>query len=563
MPVISTTYLHDAVQDVLAMAMPLAHDLTDRLVSTPRPVLALAAAAALIGLPVSHALTSFLVRVVRAKSAARRGLYITSRDGARRPVPGFEGAGFVERYLTGDIPAVLATPNFVVYNERQLAKLGPVHMHRDLGGAPAIVVADPRALYYLCTTRAYSTVKPPEAARQFTFITGDQGMLVLEGDAHKAHRKLINPVFNLKTMKQLVPVMEAAFDELESLLDQSAAAGAVVDFQDLATSVTLNVIGRAALATDFDALRPGKPSPLTSAYEVVMRVSGITAWNVLCDAFPSLMRLPIRRNREMHAARKLVGSSVDGILLETQADLAAGRAVNGGMPSLVATLMAAAQGGDSKLTMRELRDELLTFLAAGHETSANLFGMIGYYLAKHPEVQDKLAAEVDAHGADSTYLADVVNEALRLHSPAYATSRVATEDLAVPLTSGGTLHLPKGLVIYYPIQAIHTNPQLWGADAATFRPERWSNEVHHATMPTESIPAGKSRLIPPYGFMPFLGGARACIGRAFAIMEVKLFTARLVSRYSWRLADPEFVPQIVFTVTAKAAEVPLVFAVRK
>ncbi|KAI9175231.1 hypothetical protein H9P43_006592 [Blastocladiella emersonii ATCC 22665] len=566
MPVLSTTYLHDAVHDLLGKATPLAHDVADRLARTPRPVLALAAAAALVSLPVAHAVTSFLVRVARAKSTARRKLYIVSRDGkTRRAVPGLADAGFAERYLTGHMPAILAALSIVAYQERQLGKLGPIHSLRDLGGSPGVVVADPRALYYLCTTRAYATVKPPELADPLAFVTGRQGLLVLEGDAHKAHRKIVNPVFNLKTMKQLLPVMDAAFDELEALLDAAVASGTPVEFQDLATGVTLNVIGRAALATDFDALRPGQPSPLTTAYAVVMRVFEINAWNFFRDAFPLLNKLPVPRNRELRAARKLVATSVDAILRTTQADLAAGRDVNGGVPSLVATLMdAVAQGGDGgKLTMRELRDELLTFLAAGHETSANLFGMLVYYLAKHPDVQAKLAAEVDAPGVDSTYLGDVVNEALRLHSPAYATTRLATEDLQVPLSSGETLSLPAGLVIYYPIQAIHTDPQLWGPDAHAFRPERWSDEVHHATTPTEPLPAGKTRLIPPYGFMPFLGGARACIGRAFAIMELKQFTARLVARYAIRLADDEYVPRVEFTVTAKAVEIPLVFAVRK
>ncbi|KAI9175235.1 hypothetical protein H9P43_006596 [Blastocladiella emersonii ATCC 22665] len=556
MPVLSTTYLYDALSSARA--------LIERLAALRQPGHAVAAALVFASLPISLSVVRFGLNVLRRKLAARRGLYITSDGGKSRiPIPGLPDAGFVARYLLGDTRELLAAPNLVAYQEQQIAKLGMIHGLRDLGGAPGVVVGDPRALYYLCTTRGYGTTKSPELTSQFAFVAGRMGMLAAEHDLHRVHRRIVNPVFNMKTLKQLVPTMESSFDELEAILDKAAEGQVAVEFQDLATSLVLNVIGRTALATEFNALRPGAPSALTEAYAILTQVFQFNAWNFTRDAFPILNWLPVRRNRDLLAARKLVFGRVESILRDMAAAQAAGRDLNNGGPaSLVATLMEAAQGEDGKLSPRELRDELLTFLVAGHETSANLLGMIGYFLAKHPEIQAKLAADLDQNGTESEYLMDVINESIRLHSPAYSTMRMAAEDLQVPLTSGGTMHMPKGARLFYPIQAIHTNPAIWGPDAEVFRPERWSDEVHVATTPTDTLPEGKTRLIPPYGFMPFLGGSRACIGRAFAILEIKLFVARLFTRYSVRLADPKFVPTIEYTVTAKAAEVPLVFSRR-
>ncbi|KAI9175234.1 hypothetical protein H9P43_006595 [Blastocladiella emersonii ATCC 22665] len=490
--------------------------------------------------------------------AARRGLYILSPStGKRRPLSGVEDGGFLARHVLGDLPALLAAPSLVAYQDQQIATLGPVHALRDLGGAPGVVIGDPRALYYLCTTRPDATVKPPEVLRPLAFVAGRTGMFAIEGDVHRLHRRILNPVFNLKTLKQLVSTMHAAFDELQAILDSAADAGASVDFQDLTTRVTLNVIGRTALATDFDALRPGTPSPLTACIATLMRVFQFEAWNFFRDAFPLLNKLPVRRNRELRAARAMLFEQVEKIVREAaRADRTAV-----GVPSLFSALTdAVADGGEEgKLSPIEMRDELLTFLAAGHETTANLLGMIAYFLAKHSYVQAKLAADIARAGTDSEYLGDVVNETLRVHSPPFSTMRQAAEDLAVPLSTGETLHVPKGLRLFYPIQATHNNPAIWGPDALAFRPERWSDEVHHATTLTEPLPAGKSRLIPPYGFLPFLGGAHACIGRAFALMQVKLCVVRLVSRYEILLADAGFVPTLEYTVTARAKELPLVF----
>ncbi|KAI9175236.1 hypothetical protein H9P43_006597 [Blastocladiella emersonii ATCC 22665] len=561
MAVLSTTALY--------VALP---SLARGVVSTlrrPTPALGAWLAVALLTLPITFSAVQFALVVVQRKWSARRGLYITSRDGTRRPVPGLLDASYVERYLTGDTRKILAAPSLVVYQQQQIAKYGTVHTLRDPGGAPGVVVADPRALHYLCTARAYATVKPPELARLFVFAGGQGGMLALEGDAHKVHRRVVIPLFNMKVLKQLVPTMHAAFDELEAILDRVAAAGEKsVDFQDLATRVTLNVIGRTALATEFDALRPGSPSTLTSSFAFLMRIFEYSTWNFVRDALPVLTYLPLPYNRKLWAARAVNFDNVDAILRRVASERAGGgrpisadAAAAPSMP-LFTAFLDAVDGSNGSLTLHDMRDELLTFLGAGHETSSNLLGMLGYFLAKHPRVQAKLAADVDAFGVDSAYLGDVVNEALRVHSPAYSTMRLAAEDLQVPLTSGETLHVPKGLRLFYPIQAIHTNPELWGPDAHEFRPERWSDEVHVATTPTETLPAGKSRLIPPYGFYPFLGGPRACIGRAFAMLEIKHFVARLVARYTVRLADPKFVPTIEYKINARATEVPLVFARR-
>ena len=166
-----------------------------------------------------------------------------------------------------------------------------------------------------------------------------------------------------------------------------------------------------------------------------------------------------------------------------------------------------------------IRDQLLTILIAGHDTSAALLSWALYVLSSRPDIQDKARAEIDRTLGDNPpdyalvsqlhYLEQVINETLRLYPPIHLGSRIAACDLEFQ-----GYPIPAGRRVLYSIYLTHRDPRYW-RNPAEFIPERFAPEQAR----------------PPYTFLPFGGGARNCIGMAFAQVEAKVVLARILQRY--------------------------------
>ena len=198
-------------------------------------------------------------------------------------------------------------------------------------------------------------------------------------------------------------------------------------------------------------------------------------------------------------------------------------------------------GSNSEMSNKQLMDECLTFLIAGHETIAILLVWTTYFLAKHPEWQDKARTEVlDVCGssAPSQYeeLANlkivgmVMNESLRMYPPSSSLSR----ECVVP-NRIGDIDVPVGVDVTVPTVLVHRNEELWGKDAHLFKPERFEDGVASASKH-------------PMAFLPFAAGPRSCLGMTFATTEVKFILAVMLRKYSWKLA-PEYIhyPELSLT----------------
>ncbi|KAI9216275.1 cytochrome P450 [Blastocladiella britannica] len=245
-------------------------------------------------------------------------------------------------------------------------------------------------------------------------------------------------------------------------------------------------------------------------------------------------------------------------------------------PSLVVALFdeLSKDPESTTFTFQDVQNELLTFLVAGHETSSNLFSMIVYNLARYQEVQAKLLRELDGVDpedyAQCTYLNWVVNEGLRLHSPVYMMSRKSKHDMTLPLSDGRSLEMPKDTMLFIPVQAIQRSTAIYGPDASTFRPDRWANlrvATTVADIPSEEEQAAAGiKTLHPHQYFPFSSGPRACIGRQFALMEIRLFVATLVRGFRVEIpSDSPLVasePEIKYGATASPVALPLCFVAR-
>lgn len=208
---------------------------------------------------------------------------------------------------------------------------------------------------------------------------------------------------------------------------------------------------------------------------------------------------------------------------------------------------------EGNMSVEEMRHQCLTFLAAGHETTSVSLSWCLWLLARDPAVQKQLRDEVvpvfgpvqhdhslfhsqdplqvDADGAQiPTYetinalpvLNNVCKETLRLIPPVPTTSRIAEKDVVL-----GPYHIPKGTRIFIPPMVMHHDKTIWGEDAEDFRPSRWTEEAAQA--------AG------PYEYMPFLAGGRQCIGNRFAMLEMKILLAVLITQFEF-LEAPDYTP---------------------
>jgi cytochrome P450 len=191
------------------------------------------------------------------------------------------------------------------------------------------------------------------------------------------------------------------------------------------------------------------------------------------------------------------------------------------------------------MTPAEIHDHVMTLMLAGHETTANALTWALFLLGKHPDVQDRLAAEVAAFADAGPTFADlhtlsytraVVSEALRMYPPAWLLGRT----IVAPLEFGGW-HAPAGTVVLTSPMLLHRDRR-WFPDPDTFDPGRWLDDRRHA--------------VPKHAYLPFGSGPRACIGEQFAWAEA--ITALAVIAGNCRVqTDPNLTPEIHYRVTLR------------
>jgi len=395
-------------------------------------------------------------------------------------------------------------------------------------------------------TKNYEFIKPD----QFRFSIGrilGIGVLLAEGDEHKMQRRNLLPAFAFRHIKDLYPLFWAKSREgVEAMTEQilkDAAEGSdpesqtgVIEVGNWASRITLDIIGVTGLGCDFDAIR-NPENPLSQAYASIFKPSRQARILQLIGLLlsPRLASwIPVKRNEDIMAAAHFIRAECAKLISEKKTKLA-----NKELTDVDILSVAMESGG---FTDDNLVDQLMTFLAAGHETTASGMTWAAYLLAKHQDVQTRLRAEVRAHlppisGAGDVssldidrmpYLNAVCNEVLRYYGPVPLTLRKAACD-----TSIQGQFVPKGTQIMLVPWAVNKSEAMWGDDAQSFDPERWmpksEGDKHAASGGATSN----------YAFMTFLHGPRSCIGQSFAKAEFACLLASWVGRFEMELHNKE------------------------
>ncbi len=379
------------------------------------------------------------------------------------------------------------------------------------------------------------TVRAGEAKGYSRAVVGRHSLLVLDGEEHRRQRRLMSPAFHGDRVRAHAEIMRAA---AARAVDRWAE-GSEVRLLDAMQAIALDVMLRAVFGVENDAtharlsgllralMHRGSSSVL---FGLAALLGGSRVAAAASAASRSLRLGPLRILPDAvipgrHIVRLL--SEVDALIY---AELAARRAASRPEPGrdVLSLLMAARDESGSALGDVELRDELMTLLLAGHETTAITMAWALHHLMAAPAVLARLRAELASVARDGDwgraltalpYLDAVVNETMRLTPVVPLVGRVVQR-----AASFGRYRIPAGMMVAPSIWLVHHRDDLY-PEPGRFRPERF----------LERTPA-------PHELFPFGGGLRRCVGAAFATLEVKIVLAEVVSRVALSPAGPSVKP---------------------
>jgi cytochrome P450 len=341
------------------------------------------------------------------------------------------------------------------------------------------------------------------------------------------------PAFSFRHVKELYPIFWAKSQEMVTCIEgqlKETTPDNVFEVGEWVSRATLDIIGLAGMGQDFNSLKD-PDTKLNRVYRNVFQPSKTAhIIGLLSFLIPAtiLRALPLQRNDDILAASQLARETSRQLVQAKKEKLQKKEPLS---PDIISVALESGAFTDEQLV-----DHMMTFLAAGHETTASSFIWAIYLMCQNPEVQTKLRKAIHANISslwdtmDHTklegiaYLHAVCNETLRIYAP-------------VPLTLRDTAHdttilgqfVPKTTKIVIAPWAINHNKQLWGADAEEFNPDRWM-------VPGQTNSGGA---VSNYAFLTFLHGPRSCIGQRFAVAELACLLAAFVGKYEFEMVNPD------------------------
>jgi cytochrome P450 len=364
---------------------------------------------------------------------------------------------------------------------------------------PFVMLTDPDEVKQVFTAPP-DVLRPGQGARVLEPVVGSNSVILLDEGTHMEQRKLMLPAFHGERMERLAGLMEEVAREEVAALPKGEPVALHPRMQDL----TLKVILRAVFGLDpgarFDALRT--------------RLQEMLAFG---DRPISLM--PPRPESLLARTAERVGPFAHFVRMQAEVDeilftlIAERRAAGAERDDVLAMLLEARHEDDSPMSEQEIRDELLTLLVAGHETTASSLAWTFARLVHEPAVLERLVEEIDT--GEDAYVTATIQETLRARP---VLPNVAPRLVAKPVEIGGWSYQP-GCCLVANGYLIHHDPEIY-PDPYSFRPERFLDE-----------PPGT------YTWIPFGGGRRRCLGASFAMLEMKVVLRALLGARGVSAAD--------------------------
>jgi cytochrome P450 len=401
---------------------------------------------------------------------------------------------------------------------------------RDYGDVVRMRLATYRAYYFnhpdaieqILVTQNHHFIKH-RALRMNRLVLG-KGLLTSDGPFWLRQRRLAQPAFNRQRIAAYGPAMVGCTERMLAGWHDGEARDVHADMMHLALHIAAETLFGADVGAEAGAVTAALSQAMASFDRRLRSAILIPRW------VPTPMNLRVKR----------IVRQLDAIIYRFIEQRRRSGVERGDLLSLL--LHARDTDDGTGMTDKQLRDEAMTLFLAGHETTALSLSWTWYLLARNPEAEAKLHAELAAVlGGRAPAVADlprlpytgrVVQESLRLYPPAYGMGREAIRDCEI-----GGYPVPKGMTIFLAQWVVHRDPR-WYDQPEKFDPDRWAD--------------GLEERLPKFAYFPFGGGPRLCIGNTFALMETALVLATVAQRYRLELVpDHPVVPWPSMTLRPK------------
>ncbi|KAL1776995.1 Cytochrome P450 4A14 [Sigmodon hispidus] len=387
----------------------------------------------------------------------------------------------------------------------------------------------------------------PKASGIYRFLAPwiGYGLLLLNGKKWFQHRRMLTPAFHYDILKPYVRIMADSVNTMLDMWEKHDGQDHSLEIFHYISSMTLDTVMKCAFSHQGSVQLDKNSRSYTKAVEdlnnlAFFRVrSAFYGSNIIYKMSPD--------GRLSHRACQIAHEHTDGVIkmrkdqLKNEEELEKVRKKRR-LDFLDILLFAKMEDGNS-LSDEELRAEVDTFMFEGHDTTASGIAWIFYALATHPEHQQRCREEVQSILGDGSsvtwehldqmpYTTMCIKEALRLYPPVPSVSR----ELNTPVTFPDGRSLPKGIIVTISIYGLHHNPSVW-PNHEVFDPSRFAPDSSRHS----------------HAFLPFSGGARNCIGKQFAMNEMKVAVALTLLRFEL-LPDPTRIPVPVFRIVLKSKD---------
>jgi len=401
--------------------------------------------------------------------------------------PGGNGLPFI-----GETLAFLADSDF---NQKRIAKYGKIYKTNVFGRPTAMMIGSEANTFLFRNENKYVVSSWPKSTR---ILLGKKSLSVNNGSFHTSRRKLLYEAFGPRALSGYIPTMEKITDEYLQKWSKMETLTWYPELRDYTFDIASNLF----LGKD-----GGAKSYLGQLFE---QFSG--------GLFSIALAIPWTKFGKAIRARQKLLKHLEQVVIQRQVD-------NPGEDALGLLIQAEDEEGNS-LSLEELKDQILLLLFAGHETLTSAIASFCLLTAQHPEVLDKLREEqtllniTDTPTLENlkqmTYLEQVIKEVMRLIPPVGGGFREAVETFEF-----GGYRIPKGWNIQYQIAQTHQDEEIY-PQSDRFDPDRFA--------PERSADKQAS-----FGYIPFGGGLRECIGKEFARLEMRLFASKMLQNYQWEL----------------------------
>ena len=419
------------------------------------------------------------------------------RIASRRP------PGPPPRFLIGNFPLFSSDPLAVF--TRWAREFGDIFYYRA-GWIHVYFLNHPDLIESVLVSQSQNFAKDKVIQNSRWFL--GEGLLTSEGPEWRRQRRLCQPAFHRERHASYGQTMAAYAEEmLATWQDQE-----IRDIHQEMMQLTMRIVAKVLFSVEVKE----DTESVAGALNVLMRHT--SGGRMILP--PVLRHLPLPALIRVKQAARELDEIVNRIIRRR-------RASGEDTGDLLSMLIAARDEDGSGMNDRQLRDEIMTFLLAGHETTAVCLSWTWYLLSQHREVEHKLRQELnEILGGRSPRLEDlprlpytdkVVRESMRLYPPAWSLARTAAKAMEI-----GGYHVPAGANLVMSPWSMHRDPRFYN-NPAQFDPDRWS-------------PATTQHL-PRFAYFPFGGGPRLCIGASFAMMEANLLLAAIAQRFQLRMVS--------------------------